>query len=114
MKQKSRPVLTFANDAEREAHLKKVGTTVTSEQMLASGQPKRQHKFTIVYRDKRNGQIHSEHGDGVVWPVAAHQLLKQRIQQERYVDEINVEAWNKAMDNFEVLCAYKGHQKQLI
>jgi len=38
------PILTFANEAEREAHLKAVGTVVTVEQMIAGGYPQRKRR----------------------------------------------------------------------
>jgi hypothetical protein len=38
------PILIFANEAEREAHLKAVGTVVTVEQMIAGGYPQRKRR----------------------------------------------------------------------
>ena len=69
-------------------------------------------KFTICYRDKRTDKIYSEHGEGSSWSEAAMSLINDRAIRAKEKDStINLVEFR---DNFEVLFAFAGHQKQLI
>lgn len=79
----------------------------------------RTSKFTICYRDKRNDAIHCEHAEARRWSEAAATLLEARVISEGFVRDTMYNSRNlfqltKLCQQFEILFAFKGHQKQLI
>ncbi len=78
-----------------------------------------QHKFTVVFRDKRDNNTHVVLSKGRVWPEAANLALEERSEK---VDGFKMEAdvlnrrlmLNKHIEErYEVLHVFKGHIKDL-
>lgn len=81
------------------------------------------NKFTICYRDVRSFDerpgsdvLFCEHGEGSSEAVVANELIEKRI-----MDEVTDKQLDRAMVDmvewrsyFQVLYAFRGHQKQLL
>ncbi len=76
-------------------------------------------KFTIVYQDTRTGEIHSEHGEGLTWAIAAHcvfeqHLVRDGLAEKDSTDPKEIRKLNGLCNSFQVWYAYQGHMKDLV